>query len=88
MERDEFMTRNEWLVQFLFTLMVILVIGLVLRYGATMTYGEEPIGVTGMVLSILPGIDVNGVLFGFIYAIVAFFLMGALGPKKRRPIKV
>ena len=96
MDREEYMGRNEWLMQFLFLLMILLAVGIVLDFSVQMAYaGADVPDILKTVMLLIPGpldsegtFDSLGMLMGFIEAMVIFFLMGVMKPKKRRPVKV
>ena len=87
------MTRNEWLVQFIFTLMVVLVAGMVIDYAARLAstsigpsqalsyiqlLAPTPIPAAGGSPSTL------GILLAFVYTLAIIFLMGVVKPQKKR----
>lgn len=83
------MTRNDWLVQFLMTLMVVLVVGLALDIGLAMAAGQDAHSPLNSLRPVLPRpLDSLGILLGFVYSLIAFFVMGVFKPKKRRPVKI
>lgn len=90
MDREEYMGRNEWLVQFLFTLMVLLVIGLVIDLGVSFAFPESapPEPLPSLMLITPDPFSPLGMLMGFIWGMAVFFVMGVMKPKKRRPAKV
>jgi hypothetical protein len=97
MDREEYMGRNEWLVQFLFLLMLLLAVGIALDFGIQMVFAGASIpDVLKAAMLFIPGpldkegtLNTLGMLMGFIETVVIFFLMGVLKPKKtRRPIRV
>jgi len=97
MDREEYMGRNEWLVQFLFLLMILLAVGIALDFGIQMVFAGAAIpDILKSLMLLIPGpldkggtLNTMGMLMGFIEAVVIFFLTGVLKPKKtRRPVRV
>jgi hypothetical protein len=88
MDRDEYMGRNEWLVQFIFTLMVLLVVGIIVNFAANSLFQPTVPEAVATLLSIIPNpFTPLGMMMGFIWAMLAFFAIGMMKPKKRRPVK-
>jgi hypothetical protein len=100
MEREEFMTRNEWLVQFIFTLMVVLVAGMVIDYAARMitpSIGQENTQALSYIQLLAPtpipaesgSPSTLGILLAFVYSMAIIFLLGVIKPpKKKRRVPV
>ena len=93
MDREDYMTRNDWIVQYLLTLMGVLVVGFALDLGIQLIAypGTSPDsrGSLDSIRMILPKpLDSLGLVLGFIYSLVVFFLLGAMKPKKRRPVRI
>ncbi len=95
MDREDYMTRNEWLIQFVFILMPVLVVGTLLDYGArivTKDASSDQTAVLGYIKLLAPSLlpaasdspSTLGLVLAFIYTMAIMFLMGVLNPPKKR----